>query len=93
MTGLFELIMWNKDAALCFVKMDKHNHIVKNETRCRLNHSPIMSATPVLFEPDETVPLPNGLSNNDRLSTLKPGKSTKVMFQIENAARLECRSS
>ena len=90
-TGLFQLILRNKDAALCVVKTDKHNRIVKKgntvKVPCRLNHGPITSATPVLFEPDETVSLPNGLSINDRLLTLKPGKSTRVMFEIENAAQ------
>lgn len=87
--SLIELISHNQDTDLCVVKTDKHT-VKKGQTlevSCRLNHGPIDSDTPVLFEAEENSHLLTGLSIYDRLLTIKPGKATKIAFEIENTSK------
>ena len=89
--SLIALISCNKDTELCVVKTDKHDHTVKKrqtlKVSCRLNHGTIDSDIPVLFELEENSHLPTGLSIHDRLLTIKPGKATKIAFDIENTSK------
>ena len=73
------------------LKTGKKDQLIKKgqsfQVSCRLNHGPVEIATPVLFEPDELVNLPSGISVNDTLFTLKPGKSSKVKIEVVNNSK------
>ena len=51
---------------------------------CRANTGPVNQQTPVLFEPNELVQLPEGLEVNETLLNIKPGKTSKVQIVVYN---------
>ena len=51
---------------------------------CRANTGPVGRPTPVLFEPDETKPWPNGLEISETLLMVMKGKSSQVDIDITN---------
>lgn len=51
---------------------------------CRANTGAVGRPTPVLFEPDETNPWPNGLEISETLLTIKKGNSSQVDIDITN---------
>ncbi|KAK2558824.1 hypothetical protein P5673_019039, partial [Acropora cervicornis] len=73
---------------LCCIKTTKRDTTIlpKQSLRvtCRVNTGPVGRPTPVLFEPDETNPWPNGLEISETLLTVKKGKSTRVDIDITN---------
>ena len=73
------------------MKTGKKDHSIKHGqsllVSCRLNHGPLDVAIPVLFEKDELAKLPYGISVNDTLHTIKPGKSSKVNIEILNSSK------
>ena len=73
---------------LCCIKTTKRDTTIppKQSLRvtCRANTGPVGRSTPVLFEPDETNPWPNGLEISETLLTVKKGKSTRVDIDITN---------
>jgi hypothetical protein len=52
--------------------------------QCRVNTGPICGTTPVLFEPDETMPWPSCLEINETLLTVKKGKTNFIEVQANN---------
>ena len=88
---LTDLVKRNNEAEFCCLKTGKKDQLIKKgqsfQVSCRLNHGPVEMATPVLFEPDELVNLPSGISVNDTLFTLKPGKSSKVKIEVVNNSK------
>ena len=73
---------------LCFVKTTKRDTTIppKQSLRvtCRANTGPVGRPTPVLFEPDEANPWPNGLEIPETLLTVKKGKSSQVDIDVTN---------
>ena len=73
---------------LCFIKTNKRDTTIppKQSLRvtCRANTGPVGRPTPVLFEPDEANPWPNGLEISETLLTVKKGKSSQVEIDITN---------
>ena len=71
---------------LCFVQTSKHDTTIppkqSERVTCRANTGPVGRPTPVLFEPDETIPWPNGLEVSETLLTVKKGKSSQVDVEI-----------
>lgn len=71
---------------LCFVQTSKHDTTIPSKqserVTCRANTGPVGRPTPVLFEPDETSPWPNGLEVSETLLTVKKGKSSQVDVEI-----------
>ena len=71
---------------LCFVQTSKHDTTIppkqSERVTCRANTGPVGRRTPVLFEPDETSPWPNGLEVSETLLTVKKGKSSQVDVEI-----------
>ena len=71
---------------LCCIKSTKHDTTIppKHSLRvtCRANTGPVGRPTPVLFEPDETNPWPNGLEISETLLNVKKGKSSQVDIDI-----------
>ena len=69
----------------------KKDHLIRRgqsfHVSCHLNHGPVETATPVLFEPDELANLPFGISINETLFTIKPGKSSKVKIEVVNNSK------
>ena len=51
---------------------------------CRANTGPVNKKTPVLFEPNELIQLPEGLEVNETLLNIKPGKTSKVQIVVYN---------
>ena len=49
-----------------------------------INHGPIDSEIPILFEPEENSDLPYGLVVSESLFSLKPGKSNVIKFRVKN---------
>ena len=88
---LVDLIKTNSETDLCVVKTNKKDQVVKPgqglKVPCRLNHGPLEVETPVIFEPDESSELPNGLVAQEALLTIKPGKSSKVNIEIVNVSK------
>ena len=70
------------------IKTTKHNTTIppKQSLRvtCRANTGPVGRPTPVLFEPDETNPWPNGLEISETLLNVKKGKSSQLDIDITN---------
>ena len=73
---------------LYFLKTTKRDITLPPKERqrvtCRANTGPVERNTPVLFEPDEASPWPNGLDISDTLLTVKKGKSSQVDIEITN---------
>ena len=73
---------------LCCIKTTKRDTTIppKQSLRvtCRANTGLVERPTPVLFEPDETNPWPNGLEISETLLTVKKGKSCQVAIDITN---------
>ena len=90
-SALVDLIKTSSETEFCSVKTGKKDQLIKQgqslKVSCRLNHGPIDVATPVLFEKDELEKLPCGISVNDTLLTIKPGKSSKVNIEIVNNSK------
>ena len=64
--------------------------IPKGETMnisCRVNHGPIASRTPVIFEPDELHPWPSGLVIPEKLLAVKQGKSSQIEIEVTNTTK------
>ena len=61
--------------------------IPKGETMnisCRVNHGPIASHTPVIFEPDELHTWPSGLVIPEKLLAVKQGKSSQIEIEVKH---------
>ena len=73
---------------LCFVRTSKHDTTIPpkqiQRVSCKANTGPVGRLTKVLFEPDETSPLPNGLEVSETLLSIKKGKSSQVDIDITN---------
>ncbi|PFX20363.1 hypothetical protein AWC38_SpisGene15194 [Stylophora pistillata] len=73
---------------LCFVRTSERDTTIppkqSQRATCRANTGPVRRPTPVLFEPDETSPWPNGLEFSKTLLTVKKGKSSQVDIDITN---------
>jgi hypothetical protein len=75
---------------LCNVKVGKRDVVIPSgkqvNIQCRVNTGPICGTTPVLFEPDETMPWPSCLEINETLLTVKRGlilsKCRRITQQI-----------
>ena len=64
--------------------------IPKGETMnisCRVNHGPIASRTPVIFEPDELRPWPTGLVIPEKLLAVKQSKSSQIKIEVTNTTK------
>ena len=80
-----------EETDLCVVKTNKTDQVIKKgqilKVTCRLNHGPIDSAIPVLFEPDGVSKLPTGIVVSEALFTIKTGKSSTVKIDVENVSQ------
>ena len=74
---LVEFIQAAEKEQLGIAKSYKKDYMIpKGETMnisCRVNHGPIASRTPVIFEPDELHPWPSGLRNSRKASCCETG--------------------
>ena len=82
--SLYDFIEANDDTDFCTVRTNKNQYLVKrgqcSPISCRINHGPIDSEIPVIFEPYENPDLPYGLVVSESLFLLKPGKSSVIKF-------------
>ena len=89
--SLFDIIDTSDDSDLCTVRTNKKQCLIKrgrcSQISCRINHGPIASEIPVIFEPEENPDLPNGLVVSESLFSLKPGKTSVVKFQVQNITK------
>ena len=89
--NLRDIIEDNVDTDLCAVRTNKKDCLIKSgqcsQISCRVNHGPIDSEIPVLFEPEENEELPYGLVVSESLLSLKPGKSSVAKFEVKNVSK------
>ena len=89
--SLYNIFEANYDTDFCTVRTNKNQYLIKrgqcSPISCRINHGPIDSEIPVIFEPDENPDLPYGLVVSESLFSLKPGKSSVVKFQVKNITK------
>ena len=89
--NLRDIIEDNVDTDLCAVRTNTKDCLIKSaqcsQISCRINHGPIDSEIPVLFEPEENEELPYGLVVSESLLSLKPGKSSVVKFEVKNVSK------
>ncbi len=73
---------------LCNVKTSKRDVIVPGgkqvKVQCRVNTGPISRTTPVLFEPEETMPWPSSPELGETLLTVKKGKTNFAEVVVNN---------
>ena len=83
---LVDLIQANENEQLGIAKSCEKDYLVRHgETMsisCRVNHGPIVTRTPFIFEPDELSPWPTGLVIPDKLLAIKPGKSSQIEIEV-----------
>ncbi len=88
---LCQFLESERETDVCSVKTTKKQHVLKSgqtsQIPCRLNHGPIESKTYVLFQPEDSPELPEGLVISETLLQLKPGKSSVISFEIQNESR------
>ena len=91
LNSLFDIIDTIDDSDFCTVRTNKKQCLIKrgrcSQISCRINHGPIASEIPVIFEPEENPDLPNGLVVSESLFSLKPGKTSVVKFQVQNITK------
>ena len=77
----------NSDA-ICKVRTGRKDVIIPKDSAvvvsCRANTGPVNKQTPVPFEPNELVQLPEGLEVNETLLNIKPGKTFKLQIVVHN---------
>ena len=84
------ILQKSRDEDLCIVKTNKKDHVIPAEQSkilpLQARIGPIQQCTPVLFEPDETAPLPEGLTVTEALCFLKQGRSPRVNIEVINTS-------
>ena len=89
--ALVEFIQAAGKEQLGIAKSSKKDYMIpKGETMnisCRVNHGPITSCTPVIFEPDELHPWPSGLVIPEKLLAVKQGKSSQIEIEVTNTTK------
>ena len=82
------LIQSTSEQDFCSVKTSKRNVVIPKgkclKIPCRVNHGPVDHTIPVLVEPEETSPWPSGLTFNEALLSVKPGKSNQIHVEAMN---------
>ena len=86
--ALVNFIQSTSGQDLCSVKTSKRNVVIPKgkclKIPCRVNHGPVDQTISVLFEPEETSPWPSGLTFNETLLSVKPGKSNQIHVEAIN---------
>ena len=89
--ALVEFIQAAGKEQLGIAKSSRKDYMIpKGETMnisCRVNHGPIASHTPVIFEPDELHPWPSGLVIPEKLLAVKQGKSSQIEIEVTNTTK------
>ena len=89
--SLLDIIDTSDDSDFCTVRTNKQQCLIKlgrcSQISCRINHGPIASEIPVIFEPEENPDLPNGLVVSESLFSLKPGKTSVLKSQVHNITK------
>ena len=85
--ALAEFIQAAGKEQLGIAKSSKKDYMIpKGETMnisCRVNHGPIASHTPVIFEPDELHPWPSGLVIPEKLLAVKQVNQVKLKLKSQ----------
>ena len=86
--ALVNFIQGSSSDAICKVRTGRKDVIIPKDSTvvvsCRANTGPVNKQTPVLFEPNELVQLPEGLELNETLLNIKPGKTSKVQIVVHS---------
>ena len=89
--ALVEFIPAAEKEQLGLAKSSKKDYMIpKGETMnisCRVNHGPIASCTPVIFEPDGLHPWLSGLVIPEKLLAVKQGKSSQIEIEVTNTTK------
>ena len=86
--ALVNFIQSASEQDLCSVKTSKRDIVIPEgeclKIPCRVSHGPIDQIIPVSFEPEETSLWPSGLTFNETLLSVNPGKSNQVHIEAIN---------
>ena len=89
--ALVEFIQAAGKEQLGIAKYSRKDYMIpKEETMnisCRVNHGPIASRTPIIFEPDELHPWPSGLVIPEKLLAVKQDKSSQIEIEVTNTTK------
>ena len=89
--ALTEFIQAAEKEQLGIAKSSTKDYIIpEGETMnisCWVNHGPIASRTPVIFELDELHPWPSGLVISKKLLAVKQGKSGQIEIEVTNTTK------
>ena len=81
--ALVNFIQGSSSDTICKVRTGRKDVIIL-VVSCRVNTGPVNKHTPVLFEPNELIQLPEGLEVNETLLNIKPGKTFKLQIVVHN---------
>ena len=89
--ALVDLIQIYENEQLGIAKSCKKDYLVRHREAtsisCRVNHGPIVTRTPVIFEPDELSPWPTGLVITEKLHAIKSCKSGQIEIEVTNITK------
>ena len=84
---LIKLIQGTKADSLCTIKSSKRDVLIPAkrtvQVNCRASTGPVEEAMPVLFEPDELTPWPQGLAIHETVTTVR-GSTSKIKIDVIN---------
>ena len=87
---LINLIQAPDDDDLCSVRMPKRDTVIPRgqavKVSCRENTGPVLSNSPVLFEPDELSQWPTALEIYETMKTVKKGSVSRVDIEVHNTS-------
>ena len=76
---------------ICSLNSSKKDILIPSgksvKVSCRANTGELDKRTPVIFEPDEAVPWPDGLSIPEAVLSFKPGKSCTVSVEVTDMSK------
>ena len=85
---LIELIQGTKADRLCTIKSSKRDVVIPAkrtvQVHCRANTGPVEEAMPVLFEPHELTPWPQGLAIHETVTAVKRGSTSEIKIDVIN---------
>ena len=86
--ALLSLLQDAKESCLCIIKSRKRNQVIpKGQSIILSLHAdvgPIKTSIPVMFEPEDSPYMPQGLVISATVCAIKSGKSSKVSIEVAN---------
>ena len=84
-------IQTQEPSEICSLKNSKKDILIPSgksvKVSCRANTGGLDKRTPVIFEPNEAAPWPDGLSIPETVLCVKPGKSCTASVEVTNMSK------